>query len=276
LITKHILFLIIILIIPCTSSFAGNIVHTGKDSSDTPEKFYHLIKEYALGYNDVYQTPYFVLRGKTESPKMLVHGGMHGDEVAGYMACDTLIKNINLLEGTLIIIPKLNILACNQDRRYINIDLNHAFPGDISSDIYEYRLAYEMMWLVDSIKPDLVINLHEAMNKYDTEFQNDSMNAYGQIIITCIKPYESMLENALNGMNALIPRFDYNFHVHYYMYSEHSSMDNFITKFGIKSYTIETYRGFPVEDRVKLQVIAVLQFMKALGMKYEYPDVNFN
>lgn len=254
---------------------AGNRYHNTGDTTKTDEKYYHLIKEYTLGYHDVYETPYYVLLGKKESPKMLVHGGMHGDEVAGYMACDTIIRNINLLEGTLIIIPKLNIQACNMNRRYINMDLNHAFPGDIGSDIYEYRLAYELMWLVDSIQPDLIINLHEAMNKYDTEFQNDSMNAYGQIIITNTKPYGALLENSFNSINDLIPRMDYRFHVHYYMYSEHSSMDNFISKLHTNSYTIETYRGFPIGDRVKLQQIAVLSFVKELGMKFEYADIVF-
>jgi len=258
------------------SIFAGHRNHNPGDTTKSGEKYYHLIKEYTLGYHDVYETPYYALLGKTENPKILVHGGMHGDEVAGYMACDTIIKNINLQEGTLIIIPRLNIQACNMNRRYINIDLNHVFPGDIGSDIYEYRLAYELMWLVDSIKPDLVINLHEAMNKYDTEFQNDSMSAYGQIIITNQKPFSSLLESAFNDMNEIIPRSDYRFHVHYYGYNEHSSMDNFIAKLKVNSYTIETYRGFTLEDRIKLQQIAVLTFMKELGLKFEYPDVIFN
>lgn len=269
-------YFVFLIIISQASVFAGNRYNSTGDTTITDEKYYHLIKGYTLGYHDVYETPYYALIGKKESPRMLVHGGMHGDEVAGYMACDTIIKNINLLEGTLIIIPKLNIQACNMNRRYVNMDLNHCFPGDIGSDVYEFRLAYELMWLVDSIKPDLVINLHEAINKYDTEFQNDSSNAYGQIIITNQKPFSTLLENAFNDMNDIIPRFDYRFHVHYYGYSAYSSMDNFIAKLKVNSYTIETYRGFPLADRVKLQQIAVLSFMKELGMKFEYPDINFN
>jgi hypothetical protein len=53
-------------------------------------------------------------------------------------------------------------------------------------------------------------------------------------------------------------------------------MDNFIAKLKVNSYTIETYRGFTLEDRIKLQQIAVLTFMKELGLKFEYPDVIFN
>jgi len=253
----------------------SNLVYSYSDSLVDSEQFYHLIKEYTIGPNDVYETPYYVLLGKTEYPKMILHGGMHGDEIASYMACDEIIKNINLLQGTLIIIPRINILACQNNMRYINIDLNHAFPGDLKSEVYEFRLAYDFMWLVDSVKPDVIINLHEALTKYDSEYRDDSSRAFGQIVITCIKPFEDILLNAIYGMNEKIPRSDYKFNAHYYSYRDYSSMDNFISKFGIRSYTIETYRGFAVEDRVKLQEIAVLQFMKEAGFKFEYPELTF-
>lgn len=240
------------------------------------EKYYHLLKEFVLGYNDVYQTPYYALIGKHPNPVMLVHGGMHGDEIAGYMACDSILRNINVLEGTLIVIPRLNIQACQRNTRYINIDLNHAFPGDITSDTYEFRLAHEFMWLVDSIKPNLIINLHEALTRYDSQAADDSEKAFGQVLITCVKPYESILENAYNNMNDRIPRDDYKFHVHFYAFHDYSSLDNFVAKFEIKSYTVETYRGFNIDDRVKLQEIAVLTFMQEAGLKFEFPDIKFN
>jgi hypothetical protein len=249
---------------------------TSSDTGSAPEKFYSLIKEAIIGYNDVYETPFYTIIGKTEHPKILIDGGMHGDEVASYMACDSIIRNINILEGTLIIIPRLNILACQQNRRYINMDLNHAFPGNIGADTYEFRLAYELMYNVDSIKPDIIINLHEAFNRYDSEYKNDSDKAFGQIVITCIKPFEDLFLNTVYDMNMNIPFEDYKFNPHYYSYREYSSMDNFVSKFDIKSYTVETYRGFKLEDRVKLQQIAVLQFMKAIGMKFEYPEIKFN
>ena len=253
------------------------IIYKSASDTDNPsdEKYYHLIKEGVIGLNDVYQTPYYVLLGKKEFPRVLIHGGMHGDEIASYMACDSIIRNINLLEGTLIVIPRLNILADQLNRRYVNIDLNHAFPGDQGSDVYEFRLAYELMWLVDSIKPDIIINLHEALTKYDSEYQNDSEKAYGQIVITCIKPFEDLLVRSVDNMNEKIPYPDFKFHAHYYSYREYSSMDNFVSKFNIKSYTVETYRGFKIGDRVKLQQTAVLQFMDEVGMKYEYPEIKF-
>lgn len=277
---KNIFILVIIAAVSYSSISYSNPKKSYSDfpASDTslsPEKFYHLISEHVIGWNDVFQTPYYVLKGKTENPKMLIHGGMHGDEIASYMACDSIIKKINLLEGTLIIIPRLNILADQQNRRFVNIDLNHAFPGDQGSDVYEFRLAYELMWLVDSIKPDIIINLHEALTKYDSEYQNDSEKAFGQIVITCIKPFEEILVTAVDNMNGKIPNPDFKFHAHYYSFREYSSLDNFVSKFNIKSYTIETYRGFNIDSRVKLQQTAVLQFMDEAGIKYEYPEIKY-
>jgi hypothetical protein len=252
----------------------NQIVFSQSDSNN--EKYFHIIKEFKLGVNDEFETPYYVLLGKNPAIKMLVHGGMHGDEIASYMACEEILKNINLLEGTLIIIPKLNIKACNMNTREINIDLNHTFPGDQKSDIYEYRLAHEFMWLVDSLKPDLIINLHEARKKYNPKYESDSESAYGQIAITCINPIEDFLITAITNLNAKIPSGDFQFHPHFYSFRNYSSLDNFVSKFLIKSYTIETFRGFNIGDRVKLQVLAVLQFMDEIGLKYEYPEVKFN
>ncbi len=125
------------------SLFAGN----GRDSVSS----YHLLKQDYLGLNDVYETPYYSLIGKKPGPVMILDGGIHGDEIAAYMCCDSILHYINILSGTLIIIPRVNIQACKENVRELNIDFNHAFPGDLKSDTYEFRLAYEFMWLLSLI-----------------------------------------------------------------------------------------------------------------------------
>lgn len=263
-------FLFIITVSPFL--YAGG-TDTNKYSSETGNQS---VSQYLFGLNDEYETPYYVLHGKKTTPVMLVHGGMHGDEMASYLACDEIIKNITIYEGTLVIIPRLNKKACDLNTRYINVDLNHAFPGDQTSDTYEYRLAHELMYMVDSLRPDLIINLHEALTKYDSEADKDSEKAYGQIVITCIQPFQEMLVNAVTHMNENIPSDNQKFHTHYYSFKEWSSLDNFVSKFDIYSYTVETYRGFDINTRVNLQQIAVLQFMKDLGIKYDYPAITLN
>ena len=245
------------------------------DTSSYSGKLYNFVKLDYFGQFDEYETPYFVFMGEKPGPVMILDGGIHGDEIASYMACDSIVKYLNLLGGTLIVIPRTNIKACNINVRQVNLDFNHAFPGDLTSDVYEFRLAYEFMWLVDSLKPDLIINLHEAWTKWTPEALSDPDKAYGQIVISCIEPFEDLLLRTVDNMNKKIPEGDFRFHTHYYSVREYSSLDNFVLKFGIKSYTVETYRGFAIEDRVKLQLIAALQFMEEIGLKFEYPAVTF-
>ncbi len=246
------------------------------DSGSSEERSYHTLKQDVLGENDVYETPYYSLVGRKSGPTMILDGGIHGDEIAAFMCCDSILHNINILAGTLIIIPRVNKQACDQNVREINIDFNHAFPGNLQSDVYEFRLAYEFMWLVDSVKPDLIINLHEARTKYNGDASNDAEKAYGQIVITFLQPFPKFMTNCVDDMDAKIPVDEFKFHPHYYEYHDYSSLDNFVTKLHIDSYTIETWRGFNIEDRVKLQIVAVLQFMKELGIKFEYPEIKFN
>lgn len=243
------------------------------DSSSSGQ--YTFVRQDYFGLHDEYETPFFIFMGKESGPVMILDGGIHGDEIASYMACDSIVKYINLLNGTLIVIPRTNIKACNQNTREVNFDFNHAFPGDLTSDLYEYRMAYEFMWLVDSVKPDLIINLHEARTKWSPQALTDPEKAYGQIVISCIQPFEDFLVSTVQNMNKKIPEGDFLFHTHYYSFRDYSSLDNFVSKFNIKSYTVETYRGFNIEDRVKLQLIAALQFMDEIGLKFEYPEIKF-
>ena len=266
------------LIILSFISFSSLLIYAGNksDTSAAGEtSLYTFIRIDYFGLNDEYETPYYVFKGKIDGPVMMLDGGIHGDEIASYMACDSIVKYIKVIKGTLIVIPKTNIKACELNTRYINFDFNHAFPGDLKSDQYEYRLAYEFMWLVDSVKPDLIINLHEARNKWNEKAKFDSEGAYGQIVISCIQPFEGMLLRSVDKMNEKIPAGDFQFHPHYYSFRDHSSLDNFVAKFSITSYTVETYRGFNIDDRVKLQITAALAFMEEAGLEYSYPEVKF-
>ena len=254
------------------------VIYSGNKSDTSAagqSSTYTFIKMDFFGLNDEYETPYFVFKGITDGPVMIIDGGIHGDEIASYMACDSIVKYIKIKKGTLIVIPKTNIKACEQNTRYINLDFNHAFPGNLQSDTYEYRLAYEFMWLVDSLKPDLIINLHEARNKWSEKAKFNSEGAYGQIVISCIQPFEAMLLRSVDNMNKKILRGDFQFHPHYYSFRDWSSLDNFVSKFNITSYTIETYRGFNIDDRIKLQLIAVLTFLDEIGIEYDYPEIKF-
>lgn len=53
-------------------------------------------------------TPVFILQGKSPGGCLLVLGGTHGDETAGYLAAVALIENAKVEAGRLIVIPRAN------------------------------------------------------------------------------------------------------------------------------------------------------------------------
>jgi len=227
--------------------------------------------------NDIGRTPYYILKGKTETPVIIIDGGIHGDEIAGYMACDTLLKYLKVTEGTVVIIPKLNLPACNATRRGLKNDFNRVFPGNKDSDDYEYRLAYYFMNFIDSLKPDVVINHHEARTKFDSEeYRKNPDKAFGQVLITCITPSEELLKNALKNLNGKIIKPEFLYNIQYYPLQPNHSLDNIVSKLKIKSYTVETYRGFRIADRIKMHLLADLAFFEEIGIKYEFPEINFD
>jgi succinylglutamate desuccinylase len=76
-------------------------------------------------------------------PDIAVIGGIHGDEPCGVHAVETLLaEQPALLRGVKFIVA--NEAAIDQFTRYVDEDLNRAFPGDPNGDTHESRLAYEL------------------------------------------------------------------------------------------------------------------------------------
>jgi hypothetical protein len=47
-------------------------------------------------------------------------------------------------------------------------------------------------------------------------------------------------------------------------------MDNIIEKLKIPSYTVETLRILPLEERINYQIICILTFIEEAGIKFTY------
>lgn len=119
------------------------------------------------------------------------------DEVAGIYALDRLLPNIEVLSGTLIVFPSMNILACNANKRYINKDLNSVFPGHKNAKFYEFKLAQEIYEMVGREKVQYLLTLHESKYLYDPK----KSGTIAQTIIYGVKPQPSYLTAWLDSVN---------------------------------------------------------------------------
>lgn len=86
----------------------------------------------------------------------------HGDEVAGKKAVEKLLQNYSSFQkGVKFVFA--NEKAYQQEKRYIDTDLNRSFPGNKNSDKYEERIAAEIM---EELKDtEIVLDLHETSVK---------------------------------------------------------------------------------------------------------------
>ncbi len=257
-----------IFIIILLAMLSVNLVHS---QTHPPKNTEHFVIQYVIGENTEYQTPYYILRSESEYPKILIDAGIHGDEVAGIYACDTVMKYINIYEGTVGFIPMVNIQAFKQNVRGVGVDLNQVFPGDKNGKIYEERLAYEFMDFVKEFNPDYVINLHEAWTKFDENLYGKQKDkSFGQTFITNSETFSDYLVRSHLNTNKYIPNPEYKFRIQYFPFKANHSMDNIIDKLKIPSYTVETLRTLPLADRIKYHELCILTFIEECGVKFTY------
>ena len=101
-------------------------------------------------------------------PRVVMFGGIHGDEVSGVHAIEKLFFDLyggkrRLLRGTLTL-ARGNESALSVERRYIKHNLNRMFRDDYGPEIdktsYEYARAQELKPLLENC--DYFLDLHSA------------------------------------------------------------------------------------------------------------------
>lgn len=103
--------------------------------------------------------------------KILVIGGMHGNETLGLKVVDQLTKAP--LPGVDTIIA--NPAAVNANCRFTGKDLNRSFPGSADSGCYEDRRAAELLRMCESY--DVVLDFHNTYcANNDCSFVGDQAN----------------------------------------------------------------------------------------------------
>lgn len=103
--------------------------------------------------------------------KVLVIGGMHGNETLGLEVVKLFNDNVVDKVDTLL----ANEQAIEADCRFVGQDLNRSFPGDVSSKDYEPKRAAQILKLTK--KYDVVLDFHNTHCSFnDCGFVGDKAN----------------------------------------------------------------------------------------------------
>lgn len=123
--------------------------------------------------------------------EVAIVGGIHGDEPCGTVAVETLLAaDLDVERPVKLIIA--NERARAEDVRYIEEDLNRAFPGSPDAETHEGRLAHE---LLGEIRGCEVLSLHSTQSYAQPFALVDELDGYARSVCPYLS-VEALVETA--------------------------------------------------------------------------------
>lgn len=215
----------------------------------------------AAGTSDA--TDLYIIRSGKAGPIVMIVGGVHGNEPAGYRAA-RIIRDYQISRGTLLVLPEANKRAVQQGVRYVSgqKDLNRCFPTDskstgdtkLSKDIYNALKKYKVEWLMD---------MHEGYNYAGLK----STSSVGQSLIyyptaSTLGTVNKILNNLNSGISTSYKKFKL------LRYPVKGSLSRAAgQQLGVKSFIFETCTRDSISTRVNYQLKAADTLLNSLNMK---------
>jgi hypothetical protein len=223
------------------------------------------VEKTVLSKGTAYQTACYTLRGQEAGPTVVVIGGMHGDETAGYVVARELVK-WRVTKGTLIVIPDGNPPAIKSKTREGKGNLNRCFPGRADAKPGTLaRAAYELFQVVEKSRPALLLTLHESR-----DFHANNPARYGQTFTYDFKELWPVMNPALERANQSIKTPKHKF-LHLIRPFETCPTYQAWARLHVPATSIETSRTLPLKTRLLYQTLALRAFFDEAGLGYEIP-----
>lgn len=207
----------------------------------------------------IYATPMYIIDSGKSGPTVMIVGGVHGNEPAGYTAAAK-VKDLSIKKGRLIVLPQANKKAVTaKTRTYSGVDLNRQFPQSktqaakttLSKAIWAAVKQYNVDWLMD---------MHEGYN-YSTI--SDSV---GQSLIYCPNSTTQTMVNAIakdlnSGISTTYKKFSL------YKNPVKGSLARAAGDYqGVHAFIFETATVPALSVRVNYQMKAANTLLSRLGM----------
>lgn len=221
------------------------------------------IKTTTLAAGTKYATKMYIIDSGKPGPVVMIVGGVHGNETAGYKAAAK-FTDCKIKKGKLLVLPQANKLAVEKHVRYLSYygDLNRDFPysstdspnGTIAKAIYAAVKKYDVDWLMD---------MHEGYDYY----KNSKTDSVGQSLI--YYPNSStrtVAKKIVSSLNSGISGTYYDFSL--LRYPVKGSLARSVGQYlGVHSFIFETCSKPSLSLRVSRQVKAANILLSELGMK---------
>ncbi|HOB86519.1 MAG TPA: succinylglutamate desuccinylase/aspartoacylase family protein [Bacillota bacterium] len=198
------------------------------------------------------ETPLYIIASPVEGPTVLVIGGIHGNEPAGYMAAEKIVS-WEIDRGRLLVIPRANVRAIDAKVRFLpgTKDLNRVFPGRAQGGSSE-RIAAAIFQVMEEFKPDWVVDLHESR-----QFERVKAGGLGQSILYP-RGLDSLdlIQQLINIINHSIMEEEHHFILRHTKTITGGTISAAVS-LGLEGFFVETTTQLPLEDRIQQQLAAV-------------------
>lgn len=217
-----------------------------------------------IAQNKPWETSFYTITGEISGPLVVIIGGTHGDELAGWKAAERIL-DFQIKKGKLLLIPYANIKAVHEQKRAIEGEgnLNRCYPGNKDGLAME-QVAFAIFSLIKENKPALVLDLHESLNFHSVEEKR-----LGQTLIAY--PDDTSIWIGLNTIEDINTRIS-------------KQRDQFdllqgpikgSTAWAVGEYlqipaiTVETCRKLPLETQINYQIQIVKSLIEQIEVELE-------
>ena len=200
-----------------------------------------------------YETAYWRKTGPEPGPSVVIIGGCHGDEPAGYLAAGKLLR-WTVRSGTLWVLPEAHKEAIRHNARAYPGNMNAMFPGQADGTDMQ-RLAYWIWQMIKAAKPSLLVTLHESLG-----YHAEDPSRFGQTFTYDFRDETPFAQSVLARAN---PDIGPTLHKFLPFVAPYESCPTYNARkwLGIPAITVETCRKLDLETRVKYQLMAIEAFL---------------
>lgn len=215
---------------------------------------------------------------------LLVIGGIHGDEPGGYFAASILSKYYDIKSKNIWVIPNLNKLSIEKNKRGVHGDMNRKFHILKKHD-KDSKIIEEIKKIILEKNVSLVLNLHDGHGFYRKQNQGNifNPNAWGQ---TCVidqcklnqdQPFgnlNTIASTVKDNMNKKLIKQHHSFDVRNTNTKfDDEAMQLSLTYFAVTNnkpaFAIESSKNLSsLSQKVFYQLLAIEEFMKIMDIEY--------
>ncbi len=141
------------------------------------------VERFRLMPDTQWETPGVAIHSGKPGPRVLVLGGVHGNEPGGWLAAEQ-IANWEPLTGSLVVVPRANRPSTYAFVRTVDGfgDLNRSYPGNPNSPLPMSRMAAEIVQMANYYLPHWLFDLHESWMFYNERGSSGGTAYIGQTI----------------------------------------------------------------------------------------------